>query len=108
MIACGSVLLLSFAAFLYGSIPAYCGGGAPMLVQVFTKEPELPANRFMATRNSPQINPTIPSFRLRLLYESPEYFYFVAESRGRMRGHSVMRLSREQVLRLDYVTPFHF
>lgn len=105
---CGIVLLLLFAVFLYGAIPAYVGGGGPLLVNVITDKEELAANRFMLTRNAPAVNKSMPSFKLNLLYESDSYLYFVAESHGKMKGYSVMRLSRDQVLRMDYVTPFRF
>ena len=105
---CAVTLLVLFALFLYGAIPGYVGGGGPLLVNVITDKAELPSNRFMQTRNAPAVNKSMPSFKLNLLYESDSYLYFIAESHGKMKGYSVMRLSRDQVLRMDYVTPFHF
>jgi hypothetical protein len=102
------LLLVTFAATIYGSIPGYLGGGRPILVQVFTDTADLPSNRFMRTKNIPQINMAIPSFRLNLLYESEDYLYFVAEARGRMKGYSIMKLRRDEVLRMDYITPVWF
>lgn len=103
-----AVLLFLFASTSYGCIPGYLGGGKPILVHVFTETADLPDSRFMQTKNMPQINMALTSFRLRLLYESEDYFYFVAESQGIMKGYSVMRLKRDQVLRMDYITPVWF
>lgn len=109
-IGIAAVLLtaLVFASTTYGRIPSYLGGGKPTLVHVFTKEQELPGNRFIRNRNLPQINKKLISYRLQLLYESANYLYFVTETRGKLTGYSIMRLKRDEVLRMDYVTPVWF
>lgn len=107
-LAVASLLLVVFASTTFGDIPGYFGGGHPISVHVFTRTPELPANRFMQTRNRPQVNRAMTSFRLNLLYESEDYFYFVAESKRNMTGYSIMKLQRTEVLRVDYITPVWF
>jgi hypothetical protein len=88
-------------------IPAFLSGGKPLPVQVFTKTADLPASRFVISKNQPKINSAIDSFSLRLLYETDRDVYFVndLESEGNLIGYSVMRLKRDEILRMDYVTP---
>jgi len=105
---CLPILLSLFALFPFRAIPAYLAGGKPIAVDIFTKKEDLPLNRFMMTRNRPPINTSIPSYHLNLLYESTDYLYFVAVSHGAMKGYSIMRIRRDEVLRMDYATPLTF
>lgn len=96
-----------FSRFWFPQIPAFLGGGKPLPVQVFTKTSDLPANRFVMSRNQPKINNAMDSFSLRLLYETDRDVYFVSDlnSDGNLVGYSVMRLKRDEILRMDYSTP---
>jgi hypothetical protein len=83
------------------------GGAKPLAVQVITKTPDLPANRFVSSKNEPKINNAIDSFSLRMLYETDKDVYFVSDlqSEGSLIGSSVMRLKKDEILRMDYTTP---
>jgi len=96
-----------FSQFCFPRIPAFLGGGRPLPVQVFTKTQDLPSNRFFISKNQPKINSAIDSFSLKLLYETDKDVYFVndLQSGDSLIGYSVMRLSRDEILRIDYVTP---
>lgn len=98
---------IHFSQFWFPRIPAFLGGGKPLPVQVFTKTPDLAANRFVMSKNQPKINSAMDSFSLRLLYETDRDAYFVSDlkSEGNLIGYSVMRLKRDEILRMDYVTP---
>jgi hypothetical protein len=98
---------IHFSQFWFPRIPAFLGGGRPLLVQVFTKTPDLPANRFIANKNQPKMNNSIDSFSLRLLYETDNDVYFVNDlkSEDSLIGYSVMRLKKDEIVRMDYVTP---
>ena len=87
-----------FSLSWFPQIPAYYGGGKPLSVQVFTKTPELPANRLVDSKNRPQINKSMDSFSLRLLYETDKDAYFVADLEGgdSLMGYSVMRLKKDE------------
>jgi hypothetical protein len=96
-----------FSQFWFPRIPAFLGGAKPLAVQVFTKTQDLPLNRFFISKNQPKINTAMDSFSLKLLYETDKDVYFVndLQSGGNLIGYSVMRLSRDEILRVDYVTP---
>jgi hypothetical protein len=96
-----------FSQFAFPQIPAFLGGAKPLSVQVFTKTANLPANRFFMSKNQPQINNSIDSFSLRLLYETDKDVYFVndLQSGDNLIGYSIMRLKKDEILRMDYVTP---
>jgi len=96
-----------FSQFWFPQIPAFLGGGKPLSVQVFTKSPDLPANRFVMSKNQSKINTAMDSFSLRLLYETDRDVYFVSDlkSEGNLIGYSVMRIKRDEILRMDYSTP---
>lgn len=98
---------LQFSFSWFPQIPAYVGGGKPLSVQVFTRTPELPANRFIDSKNHPQINKSMDCFSLRLLYETSSDLYFVSDIDigGNLASYSVMRLDRGEVIRIDYNTP---
>jgi len=109
----GKALLFSllfcahFSQLWFPQIPAFLGGGKPLPVQVFTKTADLPANRFVMSKNQPKINNAMDSFSLRLLYETDRDVYFVSDlkSDGNLIGYSVTRLKRDEILRMDYATP---
>lgn len=96
-----------FSRFWFPQIPAFLGGGKPLPVQVYTKTADLPANRFVMSKNQPKINNAMDSFSLRLLYETDQNVYFLSDlkSDGNLVGYSVMRLKRDEILRMDYSTP---
>jgi hypothetical protein len=100
------LVLVLFASTLFGYLPAYLGGGRPVLVDVFTDKPDLLSNRFWQRHAG--ANKHIESYRVNLLYEANGYVYFVAESSHTMRGYAVMRVKRDQILRMDYVAPVEF
>lgn len=100
-------LMLVFATRVYGQIPGYLGGGRPIPVTVLTDPQDLPANRFIQTPGT-AVNTKLLSHRLSLLYEGGDQMYFVAKSSRSMEGYSIMRLRRDKVLRMDYVTPVRF
>jgi len=58
------------------------------------------------SKNQPQINNSIDSFSLRLLYETDKDVYFVndLQSGDNLIGYSIMRLKKDEILRMDYVT----
>lgn len=101
------VCSINFSIYWLPRIPAYYGGGMPYDVQVFTKTPDLPANRFFKYKNQPQLNMSMDCFKLKLLYETDKDLYFVDELRESDNpiGYSVMRLKRDEVLRINYETP---
>lgn len=96
-----------FSLSWFPQIPTYLGGGRPLSVQVFTKTADLPANRFVDSKNHPKINKSLDSFTLRLLYETDKDVYFVSdlEAGGSFAGYSVMRLAKSEIVRIDYITP---
>lgn len=98
---------LHFAWFWFPHIPAYFGGGKPISVQVFTKTADLAANRFVQSKNRPQLNQAIDSYSLHLLYETDKdaYFVYELEAADTLMGYTVMRLSKDEILRVDYNTP---
>jgi hypothetical protein len=99
-----------FAMVWFPRIPAYFGGGQPLRVQIFAKTPELPANRFVDSKNRPQINKSLDSYSLQLLYETDKdiYFLYDLQTGDTLIGYSVMRLKKDEVLRIDYMTPKWF
>jgi hypothetical protein len=97
-----------FALTMLPGIPMYLGGAKPLGVQVFTKIEDLPANRFVPyQKDAPQINGSIDSYSLRLLYETDKDMYFFADLKSGTDtlAHSVMRIPRDQITRIDYFTP---
>ncbi|MCU1284101.1 MAG: hypothetical protein JWO13_451 [Acidobacteriales bacterium] len=96
-----------FSQLYFPQIPVYFGGGRPMRVQVFTKSTDLPANRFVISKNQPQINKSLDSFSLQLLYESDHDVYFINDlkSDNVTVGYSVMRIKKDEIIRVDYMTP---
>jgi len=98
---------LHFSLSWFPRIPGYLGGAKPLPVQVFTKTPDLPANRFVVSKNHPQINKSIDSFALHLLYETDKDAYFVydLQAEDNLVGYSVMRLKKDEIVRIDYNTP---
>ena len=101
------IFSVHFAIFIFPLIPFYLGGAKPFKVQVFCKTPDLAANDFVTSKNQPKVNPSIDSFKLFLFYESDKDYYFVEEltSEWGLEGYSVMRIKRDEVLRIDYNTP---
>jgi hypothetical protein len=101
------LVCLHFSLSWFPQIPAYLGGGKPLTVQVFPKTSELPANRFVDSKNHPRINKSLDSFSLHLLYETDKDVYFVddLQSEDNLVGYYVMRLKRDEILRIDYNTP---
>jgi hypothetical protein len=98
---------LHFSMVWFPRIPAYFGGGTPLRVQVFTRIADLPANRFVMSKNYPQINKSLDSYALLLLYETDKdvYFLYDLQTGDTLIGYSVMRLKKDEILRIDYMTP---
>jgi hypothetical protein len=103
----GLLFSLHFSLFWFPRIPAHFGGAKPFKVVVITKTADLPANRFVISKNQPKINKSIDSFSLTLLYETDKDFYFVddLQSETDLVGYYVMRIRKDEILRIDYVTP---
>ena len=78
---------MHFSEFWFPGIPAYFGGGRPIPVQVFTRTSDLPASRFVNSKDQPQINTAIDSFSLRLLYESGQDIYFISDLEAGQNNH---------------------
>ena len=59
------------------------------------------------SKNQPKVNSAMDSYSLRLLYETDRDVYFVSDlkSEDNLIGYSVMRLKRDEILRMDYATP---
>ncbi|MDQ1354995.1 MAG: hypothetical protein QG657_5304 [Acidobacteriota bacterium] len=106
------VFCILFALFVFPHIPSYLGGAKPSLVHIFTHKENLPANRFMKSKNRPQRNKSMDSYRLMLLYESNTDFYFFNKESindGSLDiSYTVMRIKKDEVLRIDYKTPKWF
>jgi hypothetical protein len=96
-----------FATFVFPLIPSSLGGAKPLRVHVFTETADLSGSRFVMSKNQPKINSKLDSFALFLVYETSNDMYFLEErvSNSGLEGYSVMRIKRDEILRIDYVTP---
>lgn len=103
----GLLFILHFSLFWFPRIPAHFGGAKPFTVLAITKTADLPANRFVISKNQPKINNSMDSFSLKLLYETDKDLYFVddLQSGSDVAGYYVMRIKKDEILRMDYITP---
>lgn len=101
------IFSVHFALFIFPFIPSYLGGARPLRVHIYPKTTDLPLSRFADSKNNPQINPSFDSFEVFLIYESDKDLYFVEElpSEWGLEGYSVMRLKKDEILRIDYPAP---
>ena len=106
MVGWGLVVCLHFSAMWFPRIPGNFAGGTPIYVQVFTSTPGLPDSRFMPIKNHPQINSEMDSYRLWLLFQTDTDVYLLDRlpSKGTLIDDDVMRIPRDQVIRMDYNT----
>jgi hypothetical protein len=106
LVAFGLLICLHFSAFWFPRIPGNFAGGMPVQVQVFTETPGLPDSRFAATKDKPQINSEMDSYALWLLYQTDTDVYLLDSlpAGGTLIDDDVMRISQDQVIRMDYNT----
>jgi hypothetical protein len=78
----------------------------PVEVQVFTETSGLPDSRFVDRKNKPQINSQLDSYSLWLLYQTDTDVYLLDSlpADAMLIDDDVMRISRGQILRMDYNT----
>jgi hypothetical protein len=107
LVAFAIVFSIHFAVVFLPLIPSYLAGAKPLRVHIFPKTADLPANRFILSKNMPKVNPSMDSFAVKLIYESDKDLYFLEEpgSLSGLEAYTVMRLKRDEVLRIDYPTP---
>jgi hypothetical protein len=106
LVAFGLLVCIHFSVFWFPRIPGNFAGGMPVHVQVFTEAAGLPDNRFAATLNKPKINSKMDSYALWLLYQTDTDVYLLDSlpAEGAMIDDDVMRITQEQVIRMDYNT----
>ena len=106
LVAWGMVVCLHFSAAWFPRIPGNFAGGVPIYVQVFTSTPNLPDSRFMPVKDHPQLNNEMDSYRLWLLFQTDTDVYLLDKlpSQGTLIDDDVMRIPRDQVIRMDYNT----
>ena len=106
MVGWGLVVCLHFSAMWFPRIPGNFAGGTPIYVQVFTSTPGLPDSRFLPIKNHPQLNGEMDSYRLWLLFQTDTDVYLLDSlpSKGTLIDDDVMRIPRDQVIRMDYNT----
>jgi hypothetical protein len=106
LVALGILICLHFSLFWFPRIPGNFAGGMPVQVQVFTLTPGLPDSRFAATKDKPQINSQMDSYALWLLYQTDTDVYLLDSlpAGGTLIDDDVMRITQEQVIRMDYNT----
>jgi hypothetical protein len=81
-----------FATNMYGEIPAYLGGGAPVPISIHLKQQKI-------SNSSPETGP-IPSGRYYLLTTTEHSFYVSS-----MQGRHAIEISREVVEEVEYGLP---
>jgi hypothetical protein len=107
-LAVGAIIALSmYVILIFPHLQVQYGGGRPYHVQLFPKTPDLVASRFALTKNRPRVNPVLDSFKVLVLYESEKDFYLLEErgSAATLEGYAVIRVPKDEVLRLDYSAP---
>ena len=106
LVGWGLVVCLHFSAMWFPRIPGSFAGGTPIYVQVFTSTPGLPDLRFQTIKNHPQINGEMDSYSLWLLFQTDTDVYLLDRlpSKGTLIDDDVMRIPRDQVIRMDYNT----
>ncbi|HXR39778.1 MAG TPA: hypothetical protein VN776_11820, partial [Terracidiphilus sp.] len=106
LVALGILVCLHFSLFWFPRIPGPFAGGKPIPVQVFTETQALPDSRFVDRKNKPQINSQLDSYSLLLLYQTDTDVYLLDSepAGGALIDDDVMRITKSQVLRMDYNT----
>jgi hypothetical protein len=106
LVALGILICLHFSLFWFPRIPGNFAGGLPVPVQVFTATPGLADSRFVATKDKPQINSQMDSYALWLLYQTDTDVYLLDSlpANGTLIDDDVMRITQDQVIRMDYNT----
>jgi hypothetical protein len=106
LVALGLLVCLHFSLFWFPRIPGNFAGGKPVRVQVFTENAALPDSRFVNRKNQPQINSQLDSYSLWLLYQTDTDVYLLDSlpTDGTLIDDDVMRITKSQVLRMDYNT----
>jgi hypothetical protein len=106
LVGWGVVVCLHFSVAWFPRIPGNFAGGKPIYVQVFTETPGLPDSRFASTKDKPQINSQMDSYSLWLLYQTDTDVYLLDSlpADGTLIDDDVMRITQDQVIRMDYNT----
>ncbi len=106
LVVLGVFVCLHFSVFWFPRIPGNFAGGLPVPVQVFTENSSLPDSRFVDRKNKPQINSQLDSYSLWLLYQTNTDVYLLDNlpANGTLIDNDVMRITKSQVLRMDYNT----
>jgi hypothetical protein len=96
-----------FALTIFPGIPMYLGGARPLSVQIVTKTAGLAEIRVVPPTKNRNLNSSMDSYSLHLLYETEKETYFLTEvtSSGTVIGHLVTRIPRSEIVRVDYQTP---
>jgi hypothetical protein len=108
---------LHFATFVFPYIPYYYAGGRPIRVYAipaFDSKSVLD-DVFIDRKDRPSLNPDLPTYKMTLLYETSDDYYFLSKRNGSITldeetrnvfvGTVVTRVRRSVVSRLDYSTP---
>ncbi len=106
LVALGIFVCLHFSLFWFPRIPGNFAGGKPVPVQVFTENTALPDSRFVDRKNKPKINGQLDSYSLWLLFQTDTDVYLLDSlpADGTLIDNDVMRITKSQVLRMDYNT----
>jgi len=106
LVGWGILVCLQFSVVWFPRIPGNFAGGKPVAVQVFTETNGLADNRFVDRKNKPQINGQIDSYSLWLFYQTDSDVYLLDSLPvdGTLIDDDVMRITKGQVLRMDYNT----
>jgi len=106
LVGWGVLVCLHFSVVWFPKIPGNFAGGKPIYVQVFTATAGLPDSRFASTKDKPQINSQMDSYSLWLLYQTDTDVYLLDSlpAGGTLIDDDVMRITQDQVIRMDYNT----
>ncbi len=106
LVALGIFVCLHFSLFWFPRIPGNFAGGKPVPVQVFTENTALPDSSFVDRKNKPKINGQLDSYSLWLLFQTDTDVYLLDSlpADGTLIDNDVMRITKGQVLRMDYNT----
>jgi hypothetical protein len=106
LVAWSMVVCLHFSAMWFPRIPGSFAGGTPIYVQVFTATPGLADSRFLPVKDHPQLNNELDSYSLWLLFQTDTDVYLLDRlpSKGTLIDDDVLRIPRDQVIRMDYNT----
>jgi len=108
---------LHFAIFAFPYIPYYYAGGRPIPVYAIptAESKSVLDDVFIDRKDRPALNPALPTYKMRLLCETSQDYYFLSDHTGTLTvnqqtanvvfGTIVSRVDRKSVARLDYSTP---